>query len=83
MVNMANMPKVQETPWLDNLPPDTREQVENELARQRRAVEAIHTRNMPPRTARRIIERSRHRVNYIIADEVVKRERQEVAFKRA
>jgi hypothetical protein len=29
--------------------------------------------NMPQRTARRIIKRSQHRVNYIIADELVKK----------
>ena len=60
-------------PWLKDLSEHGREQVENELARQRRALKSMIEDNMPQRTARRIIQRSQHRVNYIIADELVKR----------
>lgn len=60
-------------PWLNDLSVQGREQVEKELARQRRALDSMIKRNMPRRTARRIIQRSQHRVNYIIADELCKR----------
>lgn len=59
-------------PWLNDLSVQGREQVEQELARQRRALERMTKRKMLQRTARRIIQRSQHRVNYIIADELVK-----------
>lgn len=71
---MKQMPKVEiSNPWLKDLSEQGREQVENELARQRRALNSMINDHMPPRTARRIIQRSQHRVNYIIADELVKR----------
>lgn len=60
-------------PWLKDLSDHGREQVENELARQRRALNSMIKDHMPQRTARRIIQRSQHRVNYIIADELVKK----------
>lgn len=71
---MKQMPKVEvNNPWLKDLSDHGREQVENELARQRRALNSMINEHMPQRTARRIIQRSQHRVNYIIADELVKR----------
>ena len=60
-------------PWLNDLSDQGREQVEHELARQQRALKSMIEEHMPQRTARRIIQRSQHRVNYIIADELVKR----------
>lgn len=67
------IPKIELTnPWLNDLSEKGRAQVENELARQRRALENIIKNNMPQRTARRIIQRSQRRVNYIIASELVK-----------
>ena len=67
------MPKIEvNNPWLKDLSDHGREQVENELARQRRALNSMIKDHMPQRTARRIIQRSQHRVNYIIADELVK-----------
>jgi len=67
------MPKIEvNNPWLKDLSDQGREQVENELARQRRALNSMIKDHMPQRTARRIIQRSQHRVNYIIADELVK-----------
>jgi len=59
-------------PWLKELSDKGREQVENELAKQRRALASMLKRKMAQRTARRIIQRSQHRINYIIADELVK-----------
>lgn len=71
---MKQIPKVEiNNPWLKDLSEHGREQVENELARQRRALNSMINDRMPQRTARRIIQRSQHRVNYIIADELVKR----------
>lgn len=68
------MPKIEvNNPWLKDLSDHGREQVENELARQRRALNSMIKDHMPQRTARRIIQRSQRRVNYIIADELVKR----------
>ena len=68
------MPKIEvNNPWLKDLSEHGREQVENELARQRRALNSMIKDHMPQRTARRIIQRSQHRVNYIIADELVKK----------
>lgn len=68
------MPKIEvNIPWLKDLSARGREQVEKELARQQRALKSMIEEHMPQRTARRIIQRSQHRVNYIIADELVKR----------
>ena len=68
------MPKVEvNNPWLKDLSDQGREQVEHELARQQRALKSMIEDNMPQRTARRIIQRSQKRVNYIIADELGKR----------
>lgn len=70
---MKRLPKVEiNNPWLKDLSEQGREQVENELARQQRALKSVLAGKMPRRTARRIIQRSQHRVNYIIADELVK-----------
>ena len=72
---MKRMPKVEvNNPWLKDLSDKGREQVEHELARQQRALKSMIDDNMPQRTARRIIQRSQKRVNYIIADELGKRE---------
>lgn len=71
---MKRLPKVEiNNPWLKDLSDKGREQVESELARQQRALQSVLAGKMPQRTARRIIQRSQHRVNYIIADELVKR----------
>lgn len=71
---MKQMPKIEvNNPWLKDLSDHGREQVENELARQRRALNSMIKDHMPQRTARRIIQRSQRRVNYIIADELVKK----------
>ena len=68
------MPKIEvNNPWLKDLSEHGREQVENELARQQRALKSVLADKMPQRTARRIIQRSQRRVDYIIADELVKR----------
>lgn len=68
------MPKIEvNNPWLKDLSDQGREQVERELARQQRALKSMIEDNMPQRTARRIIQRSQRRVNYIIADELGKR----------
>jgi len=70
---MKPLPKNEvNNPWLKDLSDHGREQVENELARQRRALKSMIDEHMPQRTARRIIQRSQHRINYIIADELVK-----------
>lgn len=70
---MKRLPKVEiNNPWLKDLSDQGREQVESELARQQRALKSVLDGKMPRRTARRIIQRSQHRVNYIIADELVK-----------
>ena len=70
---MKPLPKVEvNNPWLKDLSDQGREQVEHELARQQRALKSMIEDNMPQRTARRIIQRSQKRVNYIIADELVK-----------
>lgn len=67
------MPKIEvNNPWLKDLSDHGRAQVEHELARQQRALKSMIEDNMPQRTARRIIQRSQHRVDYIIADELVK-----------
>ena len=71
---MKQIPKVEvNNPWLKDLSDQGREQVEHELARQQRALKSMIEDNMPQRTARRIIQRSQKRVNYIIADEFAKR----------
>lgn len=71
---MKRLPKVEiNNPWLKDLSDQGREQVESELARQQRALKNVLAGKMPRRTACRIIQRSQHRVNYIIADELVKR----------
>ena len=71
---MKTLPKVEvNNPWLKDLSDQGREQVEHELARQQRALKSMIDDNMPQRTARRIIQRSQRRVNYIIADELGKR----------
>ena len=71
---MKRIPKVEvNNPWLKDLSDQGREQVEHELARQQRALKSMIDDNMPQRTARRIIQRSQKRVNYIIADELGKR----------
>lgn len=71
---MKRIPKVEvNNPWLKELSAQGREQVEHELARQQRALKSMIEDNMPQRTARRIIQRSQRRVNYIIADELGKR----------
>ena len=71
---MKRIPKVEvNNPWLKDLSDQGREQVEHELARQQRALKSMIENNMPQRTARRIIQRSQKRVNYIIADELGKR----------
>jgi hypothetical protein len=67
------LPKIEaNNPWLKDLSDQGREQVERELAKQQNALKRMIGRDMPQRTARRIIQRSQHRVNYIIADELVK-----------
>ena len=71
---MKRLPKIEvNNPWLKDLSDQGREQVEHELARQQRALKSMIDDNMPQRTARRIIQRSQKRVNYIIADELGKR----------
>jgi hypothetical protein len=71
---VKRIPKVEvNNPWLKDLSDQGREQVEHELARQQRALKSMIEDNMPQRTARRIIQRSQKRVNYIIADELCKR----------
>jgi hypothetical protein len=71
---VKRIPKVEvNNPWLKDLSDQGREQVEHELARQQRALKSMIEDNMPQRTARRIIQRSQKRVNYIIADELGKR----------
>lgn len=71
---MKRLPKVEiNNPWLKDLSDNGRAQVESELARQQRALKRVFANKMPIRTARRIIKRSQHRVNYIIADELCKR----------
>lgn len=68
------IPKVEvNNPWLKDLSDQGREQVEHELARQQRALKSMIEDNMPQRTARRIIQRSQKRVNYIIGDELGRR----------
>lgn len=70
---MKRLPKIEiDNLWLNDLSTQSREQVESELARQQRALKRVFANKMPIRTARRIIKRSQHRVNYIIADELVK-----------
>lgn len=67
------MPKIEvNNPWLKDLSDQGREQVERELAKQQNALKRMIAKDMSQRTARRIIQRSQHRVNYIIADELVK-----------
>jgi hypothetical protein len=70
------LPKIEaNNPWLKELSAHGREQVEHELARQQRALKSMIEEHMPQRTARRIIQRSQHRINYIIADELVKKKK--------
>lgn len=57
----------QTTSWLKKLDGDTREKVEGELSRQKRALVKYLNGNMPKRTAKRIIERSHKRVAWIVA----------------
>jgi hypothetical protein len=71
------MPKIEvNNPWLKDLSDQGREQVEKELAKQQNALKRMIGRDMAQRTARRIIQRSQRRVNYIIADELVKHKAQ-------
>lgn len=68
---MKPLPKIEaNNPWLKDLSDQGKEQVEHELARQQRALKSMIEDNMPQRTARRIIQRSQKRVNYIIGDEL-------------
>jgi hypothetical protein len=68
------LPKIEaNNPWLKDLSDQGREQVERELAKQQNALKRMIEEHMPQRTARRIIQRSQRRVNYIIADELVER----------
>ncbi len=60
-------------PWLNSLSLKGREEVLSEVEKQKRAYRDMISGSKPQRTARRIIQRSQHRVNYIIADELVKR----------
>lgn len=59
-------------PWLKALSPKRREDVLSEVEKQKRAYKDMVSGSKPQRTARRIIQRSQHRINYIIADELVK-----------
>ncbi len=59
-------------PWLNSLSPKGREEVLSEVEKQKRAYRDMISGSKPQRTARRIIQRSQRRVNYIIADELVK-----------
>ena len=59
-------------PWLRSLSLKGRKEVLSEIDKQKRAYREMLSEHMPQRTARRIIQRSQHRVNYIIADELVK-----------
>ena len=52
--------------WLTKLDGDTREEVEQEFARQKRALIKYLDGHMPKRTAKRIIERSPNRVAFIM-----------------
>jgi hypothetical protein len=71
---VKRLPKIEiDNPWLNDLSTQGREQVEREIAKQKRAEASMLNGTMPNRTARRIIQRSQRRVNYIIADELVKR----------
>lgn len=71
---MKRLPKIEiDNPWLNDLSTQGREQVEREIAKQKRAEASMLNGIMPNRTARRIIQRSQRKVNYIIADELVKR----------
>ena len=60
-------------PWLNSLSPKGREEVLSEVEKQKRAYRDMISGSKPQRTARRIIQRSQRRVDYIIADELVKR----------
>lgn len=53
--------------WLEKLEGETRQRVEQELGRQKRALEKYLNGKMPKRTARRIIGRSSQRVAWIVA----------------
>lgn len=53
--------------WLEKLEGETRQRVEQELDRQKRALEKYLNGKMPKRTARRIIVRSSQRVAWIVA----------------
>lgn len=55
------------TRWLEKLNGEQRERVEQEIARQKRALVKFLDGHMPKRTARRIIERSSKRVAWIVA----------------
>ena len=55
------------TRWLEKLQGEQREHVEQEIARQKRALVKYLDGNMPKRTARRIIDRSSKRVAWIVA----------------
>ena len=57
-------------PWLNDLTPKGRQQVEFELDRQRRTLKRIIARKIHQQTARKIIQRSQKRINWIIADEL-------------
>ena len=57
----------QTTRWLEKLEGETRQRVEQELERQKRALEKYLNGKMPKRTAKRIIWRSSQRVAWIVA----------------
>lgn len=59
-------------PWLRSLSLKGRKEVLSEIDKQKRAYREMLSEHMSQRTARRIIQRSQHRINYIIADELVK-----------
>ena len=59
-------------PWLNSLSPKGREEVLSEVEKQKRAYRDMISVSKPQRIARRIIQRSQRRVDYIIADELVK-----------
>lgn len=56
--------------WVDRLDGETREEVQAEFTRQKRALIKYLDGHMPKRTARRIIERSHKRVAFIVSGNV-------------
>lgn len=68
---MKRLPKIEiNNPWLKDLSEQGREQVEREIAKQKRAEANMLNGTMPNRTARRIIQRSQRKVNCIIGNEL-------------